>query len=197
MAKTSHKSFFLISFLPALAYWYLEEKYPVRIAVMGGLVLSVLELGLEYAFTRMLHALSKLNFVLILLLGALSLFGDDGIWFKLQPLFTGMILGPLLIFKSRRGNGIFLELMESMGKVPPDVEIFQKLEIHTGIFLLLYGIFMGTLAIWFSTSVWAFFKTAGLYITFFVFMIIEIVYLRFLMKRKMQRELKRQILSRF
>ena len=44
--KIEKKNFFLISFLPAILYWYLEENYPVKIAVIGGLP-AALEICVE------------------------------------------------------------------------------------------------------------------------------------------------------
>ena len=67
------RSFFLVSFLPAILYWYLEAHYPVRTALIGGLTLSVIELSIEYFWTKEIHALSKFNFILIAVLGGLSL----------------------------------------------------------------------------------------------------------------------------
>ena len=104
MSKLSQKNFFLISFLPAIAYWYLEENYPIRIAIAGGLALSILELTLEYIFTKHLHSLSKFNFGLILFLGGLSLLGDEGIWFKLQPAITGIVIAIFLLVKRKLGK---------------------------------------------------------------------------------------------
>lgn len=63
----SQKNFFWASFLPAIAYWYLEENYSLQIALIGGLVLAVLEMTLEWLFTKHIHTLSKFNFFLILI----------------------------------------------------------------------------------------------------------------------------------
>ncbi|MFZ4712263.1 MAG: inner membrane-spanning protein YciB [Bacteriovoracaceae bacterium] len=173
------KSFFLISFLPAIAYWYLEEYYPIRIAVAGGLALAVLEIILEKVFTKHVHTLSKFNFILIALLGGISLLGEDGLWFKLQPFFTGFIMGGFLLYKLKKGEGLFLEMMKEMNgnKVPP-VDLIKTLETHLAYFLMVYGCLMGALALWGTTSQWAFFKTIGFYIAFIVFFLFEVLMLR-------------------
>lgn len=183
MNQNISKSFFLISFLPALAYWYLEANYPIRIALAGGLLLAIVELILEKIFTKHLHALSKFNFFLIIGLGSISLLGDDGIWFKLQPCFTGVIMGGYLLFKTLRGDGLLYEMSVALNNAVPPKEILVQLEKHMAILLLIYGIFMGTVAIWGSTDQWIFFKTAGFYLVFFVFIIVEFL----LMKRKIKK----------
>ncbi len=177
--KNVSKSFFFLSFLPALAYWYLEENYPIKIAVTGGLILAVLEILLEKIFTKHVHTLSKFNFLLLLILGGMSLQGENGIWFKLQPFFTGIIMGGFLLYKLKTGEGLFLEMTTSMhpDKVPPKAMLIH-LERDLSFFLIVYGCGMGALALWGTTSQWAFFKTIGFYIAFAFFFVIEMLILR-------------------
>ena len=175
----NNKNFFFLSLIPALAYWYLEANYSVKIAVIGGLALATLEVSLEWLFTRHLHFISKFNFLLIAGLGGLSLLGEDGLWFKLQPFFTGLIMGTVFIYKVWRGKGVMEEMMEEMGPSKLPRPIVRRLELHMGILLMVYGIFMGTVALWGSTDQWLFFKTAGFYIVFFIFCVAEILWIRF------------------
>ncbi len=109
--KKNSKHFFLISFLPALAYWYLEENYSLEVALTGGILLSVIEMLLEKIFTKHIHTLSKFNFALILGLGSLSLLASEGIWFKLQPFFTGVVMGGYLLFRNLRGKSLITEMV--------------------------------------------------------------------------------------
>jgi len=186
MKSAPSKNFFLISFLPAIAYWYLDENYPVKIALTGGLILAVIEVLIEKIFTKHVHTISKFNFFLILFLGALSFLGDDGVWFKLQPLFTGIGMSAFMFYRLKRGKGLLLEMMESMPQKKnvqlPDF-VFQMMEWHMAFFLLGYGIFMAVLAIYATTGTWAFFKTIGFYLAFAVYMVIEFVLIRRVMNR--------------
>lgn len=182
------KNFFLISFLPAIAYWYLEENYPIRIAITGGLILAILEITFEWFYTKHIHTLSKFNFFLILFLGGISLIGDEGIWFKLQPAFTGVGIGAFLGYRLIRGKGMMLEMMESMNKVPPPEFIITTLEKHMAVLFTLYGIFMAFVALKLSTDQWLFFKTIGFYIVFGIFFLFEMVYMRFQMKKFIKRK---------
>lgn len=173
------KNIFLLSFLPAIAYWYLEANYPLHIALVGGMGLAVLELLLEWVFTKHLHTLSKFNFFLLIFLGALSLLGDEGIWFKLQPAFSGLGMAAFLLFRQWKGEGLLVEMSQMMdeNKRAPK-ELMILLEKHMTIFLGLYGLWMGIVAIYFSSDYWIFFKTAGFYLIFAVFFIFELIYMR-------------------
>ena len=115
MDKSFSKSFFLISFLPAIAYWYLDEYYPVRIAITGGLALAILEISAEKIFIKHVHTISKANFFLILFLGGLSLLGDEGVWFRLQPAITGVGISSFMFYRLKIGKGL---LEEFLGGLP-------------------------------------------------------------------------------
>lgn len=173
-----NKRFFILSFLPALAYWYLEENYSVQVAASGGILLAVIEILLEKIFLKHIHKISWFNFSLIGILGALSLLGEEGIWFKLQPSFTGIFMGGLILFYQIRGRGIFLEMVQEIQSNTKALEFFPKLESHLGLFFLSYGIFMGVVSFNLSTSQWLFYKTIGFYIALFVFFALEIVLMR-------------------
>lgn len=95
----NNKIFGLMSFLPAIAYWWLEENYPLRIALGVGLGLAVIEILIERIWLGHVHTISKFNFAIIMILGGLSLLGDDGLWFKLQPCLPEYWL-PLFYFGS-------------------------------------------------------------------------------------------------
>ncbi len=174
----NQKNFFLISFLPALAYWYLESHYDLKIALIGGFLLGMLEIILEKVFTGHVHSLSKMNIFLIILLGIISYLFQDGVWFKLQPFFTGLIMGGLLLLNLRKNESYLWNLMEQSNNPNLAKEIVFMLEKHLAFFLMIYGCFMAILAIYFSTNVWTFFKTAGLYIVFALFMVLELFYIR-------------------
>ena len=182
------KNFFLISFLPALVYWYLEENYPVKIAAAAGVGLALLEIFAEKIFLKHVHKISIFNFFLLFILGGLSVFADGGIWFKLQPGFTGVLIGGLLLSSKFRHKSFFKEMMLDMKmKQTPPEWVMETMEFQSGLFFFLYGVGMFFIAILAETSTWLFFKTLGFYLCFFVFMFFEILYLRHLMKKHLER----------
>jgi intracellular septation protein len=197
-ASLSQKNFFLISFLPAIAYWYLEENYPIRIAITGGLILAILEISFEHFYTKHIHTLSKFNFFLILILGGISLLGEDGLWFKLQPAFTGVAIGGFMIFRLWKGQGMMWEMMESMpNKTPMPAFIIQSLEKHMVLLFMGYGFFMVFVALKLTTDEWLFFKTLGFYIVCGVFFLFEMIYLRLTVKKWHQAQQASEVLKRF
>ncbi|MCK6595636.1 MAG: septation protein IspZ, partial [Bacteriovoracaceae bacterium] len=99
-------------------------------------------------------------------------------------------VGGFMGFKLRTGNGLMFDLMESMPsnkKLSPN--IINRMEKHLVIFFLFYGIIMLVTALWTSTSLWIFFKTAGMYIGMVIFGIVEFI----LNRNEMRREYLEQI----
>lgn len=175
----NNKIFGLMSFLPAIAYWWLEENYPLRVALGVGLGLAVIEILIERIWLGHVHTISKFNFAIIMILGGLSLLGDDGLWFKLQPCFTGVLVAAFLFWQRARGKSILFEMQQSLGQkgVMP-LEITVELEKHMAIFMLGYGLMMAPIAFRASTDTWLFFKTIGFYISSGLFFIFEVFYVR-------------------
>ena len=184
MTKQSSPPYFLMSFIPAVAYWLLEEYTTLEIALIGGIVLGILEMLAEKKFTGHVHTLSKLNIALVVGLGAISLIAREGIWFKLQPTLTGLSIAGFLIYKKFQGHSVMLDMLTDMKqKAPLPPEAYKQLEWHMCLFLFAFAGWMAWVALKESTGQWLFWKTAGFYIAFGVFMLIEMVLLRFTMRK--------------
>ena len=178
MDRTS-RPYFLLSFLPAVAYWLLESYFSLEIALVGGIILGVLEMGLERKFTGHVHTLSKLNLGLIVVLGGISLIAKEGLFFKLQPTFTGIALASFLMFKKFKNQSLMVEMLKDMKQRPPLPEdLYKIMEWHMCLFLIGFALFMAYVAVSLTTSTWLFWKTGGFYIAFGGFMLVEMIYIR-------------------
>lgn len=183
--KGNRPPYFLLSFIPAVAYWLLETYFTLEIALIGGILLGIIEMILEKCFTGHVHTLSKVNLSLIVVLGAISLFAKEGVWFRLQPTFTGVGVASFLILKKLQGHSLMLDMVKDMGQTPPlSEETYKTIEWHMTIFLLAFAAWMARVAIYESTARWLFWKTGGFYMAFAVFMVLEMIFLRFVLKRK-------------
>jgi intracellular septation protein len=176
--KQVSNKFLWASFLPAIAYWYLEANYDLKTALIGGLILASLEMSLEWILTKHVHTISKLNFYLILILGGIAFVADEGIWFKLQPSFTGVLMGTYMLFRYYRGDSLMIQMMKEMNNKNLPDKIILFLEKNMSFFMFGYGLFMLPVAIYLSTEEWLFFKTAGFYIAILVFFIVQLLFLK-------------------
>lgn len=182
--QNGQKPYFLLSFLPALAYWYLETYYTLEVALIGGILLGVIEMLLEKKFTGHVHTLSKLNIALVVILGGISLIAKEGVFFKLQPTFTGIALASYLVFKKIKKQSLMVEMLNDMKQKPPlPDEIYKIMEWHMCLFLIGFAAFMAYVALKETTATWLFWKTGGFYIVFGGFMVLEMVYIQWYSRR--------------
>jgi len=182
--KQRKNPFFLLSFIPAVAYWILETYTTLEIALIGGIILGILEMSFEKWYSGHIHTLSKVNLSLIVVLGGVALVAHEGVWFRLQPTFSGYGIAVFLIYKMIKKESLLWQMLKDMGQMPPFPEaIYKTIELHMVIFLLLFSTWMIKVAVYHTTANWLFWKTGGFYIVFGAFMVLEMFYLRFRMKR--------------
>jgi intracellular septation protein len=177
--------YFLLSFIPALAYWLLETYSSLEVALAGGIGLGIIEMIFEKKFTGHVHSLSRLNVGLIVVLGMISLIAKEGIWFKLQPTFTGLSLSGVLFYKKIKGRSLLVDLLSDFKQYPPlPANAYKMMEWHLALFMVCFSVFMVQVAFYQSTATWLFWKTGGFYLAFTTFMVVEVVYLRWHLRRK-------------
>lgn len=188
MQNGSSPPYFLLSFIPAVAYWLLETYTTLEIALIGGIVLGIIEMILEKKFTGHVHTLSKLNISLVVVLGVISLIAKEGLWFKLQPTMTGVAVSGFFLWKKWKKESLIHQMLIDM-KTPANrmlpEEVYGMMEWHLCLFLLGFASWMAYVALNLPTGTWLFWKTGGFYIAFIPFMIAEMVFIR--MKLKGQR----------
>lgn len=183
MTQKKDPPYFLLSFIPAVVYWYLETYYTLEVALIGGIAIGVVEMLAERYFTGHIHTLSKLNISLVVVLGGISLIAKEGLFFKLQPTFTGFAVASFLIYKKIKGQSLMVEMLTDMKQqIPMPPQVYKMMEWHMCLFLIGFASWMGYVAVYYPTSVWIFWKTAGFYIAFAVFMVGEMLFLRWFLR---------------
>lgn len=179
--------YFLLSFIPAVAYWLLETYSTLEVALVGGIILGLVEMLLERKFTGHVHTLSKLNISLVVVLGAISLIAREGVWFKLQPTLTGISLAGFFIYKKIRKESLIYQMLVDMKtpqtKMLPE-EVYEMMEWHLCLFLIVFAGWMAHVALHEPTGTWLFWKTGGFYVAFVPFLLVEMIFIRQKMKRK-------------
>lgn len=178
--KAAALSFFFGGLLPVIAFTVIEEKYGVVAGLIAGMVFGVGEIIFELIRDRKVSTMTWVGNGLLLGLGAVSLISSEGIWFKLQPalmegLFALAMWGSCIIKKP-----LLVVLAEKQGHQLPEVVKSKLLGVtwRTGFF---FAIHTG-LAVWaaldWSTTNWALLKGIGLTVSFILYLVIEVFYLR-------------------
>lgn len=166
--------------LPVVAFTVIEDQFGLVWGVVAGMVFSVGEMAWEWARDRKISGLTLGVSLMILVLGGISLWANDGIWFKLQPALSEAALALLLFGSLALGKSFLLVALEKQGRpIPPPVaEALPGMTLRLGLFFAVHA----TLATWaafhWTTSAWAMLKGVGFTGSFLVYMAFEILWIR-------------------
>lgn len=185
-AKGQALALFFGGLLPVIAFTVIEEKYGTVAGLVAGMVFGVGEISYELIKYKKVSLLTWIGNGMLLLLGAVSLISNDGIWFKMQPAlfeygFFIFLLGSWFLKKP------FLVIMlEKQNPTAPD--FLKKLMSGFTFRMSLFFLFHAVLATWaafkWSTEAWAILKGVGLTVSMVIYMFAEVLWVRLTVKKK-------------
>lgn len=171
--------------LPVIAFTVIEEKYGPQAGLIAGLIFGGGEIIYEVVRYKKVATTTWIGNGLLLGLGAISLFFNDGIWFKLQPAIMefgmfGFLLGSWALKKP------FLQIMAE--KQNPDMPPLLKnnlsgITLRLSFFFLIHAVIATYSALYWSTEAWAYLKGIGLTVSMIVYMIAEMFFIRHKIKK--------------
>lgn len=178
--KNAALTLFFGGILPIIAFTVIEEKYGVITGLIAGMIFGGGEIIYEVIRHRKVATMTWVGNGLLLGLGGISLISSEGLWFKLQPalmegLFALAMWGSCLIRKP-----LLVFLAEKQGQRLPDLVKSKLVGVtwRTGLF---FGTHTG-IAVWaaleWSTTNWALLKGIGLTVSFVLYLLTEVFYLR-------------------
>lgn len=183
--KKQMLSLFFGGLLPIIAFTVIEDNYGIFYGLIAGLFFGVAEIIYELVRYKKVSQMTLISNGLILIMGSVSLFLNDGIWFKLQPaifefgffifLFTTWIL-----------KKPFLKSI--IEKQNPEVPEIFKIKLNgitfrLSLFFLIQSIIATYAALYWSTEAWALLKGVGLFISMAIYMAIEMFWIKFSLRR--------------
>lgn len=182
--KKQALALFFGGLLPVIAFTVIEEKFGTMAGLIAGLIFGFGEVVYEIVKYKKVSTITWVGNGLLFVMGGVSLFTQDGIWFKLQPAifefgFFIFLSGSTIVKKP------FLKLM--IEKQNPEAPQFLKdamggLTFRLGFFFLLHAILASYAAFYWSTESWALLKGIGLTVSMIVYMVIEVLFMRLRLK---------------
>lgn len=171
--------------LPVVAFTVIEDRFGIIWGVVAGMIFSLGEMAWEWARDRKISSLTLSISLMILVLGGISLWANDGIWFKLQPALTEAAFCLLLLGSLLLGKPFLLAALEKQGRaVPAPVKAAMRgLTFRLAIFFGLHALLATWAALYWSTSAWAFLKGVGFTGSFLLYMGVEILWIRRVVRR--------------
>lgn len=183
--KLPFSTLFFGGIVPIVLFTLIEEYYGVIWGLITALIWGVGEIAFELFKYKKVEKITLISNGLIIFLGLISLFTQEGIWFKLQPAiielgFTFFLWGSLILKKP-----LFLVMARQQSIEPPQevLEQFPGLTFRLGIFFLIHSLLAVWAAFYWSTTNWALLKGVGLTVSMILYLIIEMIFMRLRIKR--------------
>lgn len=171
----------LLDFLPVIAfvatYWLTGDMSTAIMVIMGAVSLQVLA---TWLIKRELNRMLVVSAILVVVLGGVSLFLDDPVFFKWKP--TGLYWLFALVFLGSQFIGeqpLIKRMMQSVSQ--DDFELSDRLWHQLSLAWVAFFVFAGTLNIYvaynFDEATWVNFKLFGLFGITFVFLVLQTLWL--------------------
>jgi intracellular septation protein len=175
------KALFFGGLLPVIAFTLIEHfKGPVW-GTIAGLIFGAGEVIYELKRDGKVSTITLSSNAMIFLLGMISIYTQEGFWFKLQPALLVLAFGIWLIVTHLRGDPLLLALAKKQRQdiPPPLMEFFGQLNLRLGFFFIAMAGLAGWAAFSWSTEAWAFLKGLGTPLLMAVYLLIEILIFRY------------------
>ncbi len=185
MQKPSFQTFLLGGLLPVIAFTIVEAYYGTIGGLIAGITFGLGETLWEYLRLKRVQKITIFSNALVVILGGLSLLENDGRFFKLQPAILLAVFGALLIGSSLLKTPFMVALAKKQNPNLPEVGIqrLTGLNLRLGfLMLVLAGVGVHAAYYW-STALWATFKSIGAPVAMAIYVGLEILVIRFQVKR--------------
>ncbi len=178
--RANFLSFFFGGLLPVIAFSLIEDSYGPVWGTIAGMAFGVGEIIFEKIRYKKVSAITWIGNLMILILGAISIVSQNGIWFKLQPalfeaFFSALLWGSLIMKKP-----LLIAMAEKQGTQIPDQAkpLMKGMTFRLGLFFAIHAVIATWAAYSWTTAQWAWLKGAGLMITFAIYLGLEYLMIR-------------------
>jgi intracellular septation protein len=166
----------LFDFFPIVLFFIGYKFYGIFIATIIGMIASLLQVGFFWFKHRRIEITHAITLILILVLGAATLFLHNAIFIKWKPTAIYWVFSLLFLGSQLIGTKPFIQHL--MGdKITLPQNVWQRLNLSWAMFFVLMGGINLYVAYQFSTDVWVNFKLFGTLGSTIVFGILQSIYI--------------------
>jgi len=171
----------LLDFLPVIAfvaaYWITGDMSTAIVVIMAAVTL---QLAATWLMKRELNKMLVASAALVIVLGGISLFLDNPVFFKWKPtglywLFAAVFLGSQFVGEQPLVKRMMQSVSQDDFELPDNV--WRQLNLAWVVFFIVSGTANIYVAYTYEESVWVNFKLFGLFGLTFVFMVIQALWL--------------------
>lgn len=174
------RNFLLGGALPIAAFAIVEQLYGTMGGVIAGLVFGGGEMGWELWRLGRVQGITLLSNSLVLVLGLLSLWEDNGVFFKMQPAIFLLVFAAVFLGSAVLGKHFMVEAAKKQNPgLPPDLlERFRGVTVRVGFLFVALAALSAWSALHWTTAAWAALKGIGLPIMLGAYLVLEVLVIR-------------------
>jgi len=183
--NASIQSLVLGGMLPLLAFVVVEQVYGTMGGIIAGLVFGGAEIGWEIWKQGRVQGITLLSNALVLVLGLLSLWESNEVFFKLQPAIIMLVFSGIFLISSALGKHFLVAAARKQNPNFPanPLERLRGMNNRIGfLFFVLAGLSAYSAFSW-STAAWATLKAVGLPLILVLYILTEFFFTRILGRR--------------
>lgn len=186
MPNKNVRSLLLGGILPVVLFTVIEEYFGIVWGLVAGMVSALFEVIWEWRKQGKVDGITWFGSGAMLVLGGVSLLTKEGFWFRMQPALLEGVMAAALIGSVGIGKPLLIAMARKQGtldKVPPHIlPMFENrmrgLTFRVGLFFLAHAVLATWAALHWSVAAWAALKGIGLTVSLFVYMGIEVLFMR-------------------
>lgn len=179
-SQTAIRNFLLGGALPIAAFAIVEQVYGTMGGVIAGLVFGGAEMAWELWKLGRVQGITLLSNFLVIVLGLLSLWEDNGVFFKMQPAIFLLVFAVVFLGSALFGKHFMVEAAKKQnpGISPALLERFRGVTVRVGFFFVALAALSAWSALHWSTAAWATLKGVGLPALLGAYLVLEVVMIR-------------------
>jgi intracellular septation protein len=168
------------SLLPVLVFTAIEELYGTKAGLIAGVVFCIGEVAYEFKKFGRPQTITLVANALVLILGGVSLFESNAVFFKLQPALMVFMMAGALLISSVLKKPFLVELAKKQRPDLPEFALSRMagLNLRMGICLIAIALLGVYAAFEWSTAWWAAYKAVGAPVLLILYVLIDLAILK-------------------
>jgi len=189
-SNLSNKQQILLMLVPLVLFTVVEEWGGLTWALVLSVIYAIGEVGWELWRFRRISKLTLFSNLMVVGLSFVSYLTQDGLWFKLQPAILEIIFAIILIGSYLLKKPLLISMMKSQGHEVNEImlQFFNGLTFRMGLFFIAQSILAVYASLYWSTEVWAFLKSIGLFVMMIGYMVLEVLIFKLKTTQQTQRK---------
>jgi len=179
-SKMSSLQQLLLTLFPVILFTVVEEWGGLKWALILSIFYAFFEMGWEYSRFRRVSGMTFFSNAIVVGLSLVSYSTEDGFWFKMQPAILEIVMGVFLIGSYWMNRPMLaMMLKQQRAVVNPQMEsLMRGITLRLGFFFFIQAGIAVYAALYWSTEVWAFLKSIGIFIMMLLYLGCELVVFR-------------------